>query len=90
MDPDGGTQLIAHATESIAKAAPAIEHAASLSKSAALAFEEQVELSDVQEQTDHRFQPERTHTISGTIAGADIRHQLQHRAMYMMLTHESS
>ena len=51
-----GSQLIQHAMDSISRVASAIEHAASLSRSAAAAFEEQVEYSYVHIQAEHRFQ----------------------------------
>ena len=51
-----GSQLIQHAMDSISRVASASEHAASLSRSAAAAFEEQVEYSYVHIQADHRFQ----------------------------------
>ncbi len=56
VSPDEGSQLMAHAIDSISRVASAIEHAASLSRSAAAAFEEQVEYSYVHVQADHRFQ----------------------------------
>ena len=55
-DEQQGSQLLAHAVDSISRVASAIEHAASLSRSAAAAFEEQVEYSYVHIQADHRFQ----------------------------------
>ena len=55
-DEQQGSQLLAHAIDSISRVASAIEHAASLSRSAAAAFEEQVEYSYVHIQADHRFQ----------------------------------
>ena len=65
--------------DSISRVASAIEHAASLSRSAAAAFEEQVGYSDVHVQADHRFQSERAIVISVSIVGADNRYQWNHR-----------
>ena len=56
VDEQQAGTLIQHAMDSISRVAGAIEHAASLSRSAASAFEEQVEYSYVHIQADHRFQ----------------------------------
>ena len=73
-----GSQLIQHAMDSISRVASAIEHAASLSRSAAAAFEEQVEYIQLCAHTGGSPLSDRRITAF-SIVGADNRLQRKHR-----------